>query len=461
MTSFWMTQALAEEGSPPPLDPLDGDRRVDIAIVGGGYTGLWTAIELKSRDPSLDIVVIEKDVCGAGASGANAGMLVSMWVGFGMLEQLAGTAEALRLCHASVAAIEEIRRFAETHRIDLGWQGGGSIWGATCAAQSGHWHAAIDALVAHGIDLYDVLTAADIERLTGSPSFVAGVLDRSNAVIQPARLARGLRRAALGMGIVIHEGTRMTRLGRGTPPSVVTPTGRLTARKVILATYAWSLAVPELAPAAMVMCTDGLVTGPAPDAIEAAGFTGVPAMVDSRVFISSCRTTADGRIGITKSGGRLPYGARIDAARKGPRRPLAELRQVLGMFQPTLAGLPIAGTWAGPIDRSWDGLPLFGRIPGHPDILYGFGYSGSGVALSRLGARMLASLALDAKDEWSTAALVRQPKRAFPPEPFRYIGAHAVRTAIERHDRLDHEGRAAGPITRALYALKPASYKPA
>ena len=460
MQSFWMKQALAEE-KPASPNPLDGDRKADIAIVGGGYTGLWTAIELKARDPSLDIVLIEKDICGAGASGANAGMLVSLWVGFSMLERLAGTEEAMRLCHASTDAIEEIGKFAEAHRIDLGWLGGGSIWGATCEAQSGHWHAAIDVLVKHGIDLFDVLTGRDIERMTGSPAFVAGVRDRSHAMIQPARLVRGMRRVAMEKGVVIHEGTRMTRLGRGTPPSVITPRGTIKASKIILATYAWSMSVSELAPAAMIMCTDGLVTEPAPEAIKAVGFTEVPGMVDSRVFISSCRTTADGRIGITKSGGRLPYGDRIDAARRGPRRPLAELQGVLRMFEPKLANLPVAGTWAGPIDRSKDGLPMFGRLAGHPDILYGFGYSGSGVVLSRLGSRMLASLALDTKDEWSKAALVRPPPRGFPPEPFRYIGAHAVRWAIERHDHLDHLGRKAGPITRALYGLKPASYKPA
>lgn len=462
MRSFWLDQALAEEGNPQPLPPLDGDRRADIAIVGGGYTGLWTALELKSRDPSLDIVVVEKDICGAGGSGANAGMLVSMWVSFGMLEHLAGTEEALRTCKASVTAIDEIRAFAHTHQIDLGWLDGGCIWGATCEAQSGHWHSAIDGLQKYGIDLYDPLTGADIERLTGSPNFVAGVLDRSNAMIQPARLVRGMRRVALEKGIVVHEGTRMTRLGRGKPPSIVTPTGTITARKIILGTYAWSLAIPELRPGVMVMCTDGLVTEPVPHSAASPDFASVPGMVDSRVFISSYRLTTDRRIGITKSGGKLPYGAEIDAARRnGPRRPLAELREVLGMYQPKLANLPIAGTWAGPIDRSKDGLPLFGRLPGHRDILYGYGYSGSGVVPSKLGAKMLASLALDAKDEWATAALVRPPLRGFPPEPFRYVGAHAVRAAIERKDRLDHEGRAAGPITRALYALKPASYKPA
>lgn len=461
MQSFWMRQALAEE-SAAPLPPLAGSRKADIAIVGGGYTGLWTALELKARDPSLDIVVIEKDICGAGASGANAGMLVSSWVSFGMLERLGGTAEALRICHASVAAIDEIRQFARTNSIDLGWQGGGCIWGATCEAQSGHWHAAIDGLQKHGVDLYDVLSGTDIERLTGSPAFVAGVCDRANAMIQPARLVRGLRRVALEQGIVIHEGTRMTRLGRGRPPSVVTATGTITARKVILATYAWSLAIPELARGAMVMFTDGLATEPAPDALRAAGYAGpVPGMVDSRVFISSSRRTADGRIGITKSGGKLPYGARIDAARDATRRPPPELQGVLGMFHPKLADLPVAGTWSGPIERSKDGLPMFGRLAGHPDVLYGYGYSGSGVVASRMGARMLASLALDRKDEWATAALVRQPLRGFPPEPFRYVGSHLVRSAIERQDRLDHEGRRAGPITRALVSLKPASYKPA
>lgn len=103
---------------------------------------------------------------------------------------------------------------------------------------------------------------------------------------------------------------------------------------------------------------------------------------------------------------------------------------------------------------------MFGRLGGHPDILFGLGYSGSGIVLSRLGSRMLASLALNQGDEWSNAGLVRKPLLGFPPEPLRYVGGHLVRRAIERQDRLEHQGRPVGPITRALVSTKPASYKP-
>ena len=101
------------------------------------------------------------------------------------------------------------------------------------------------------------------------------------------------------------------------------------------------------------------------------------------------------------------------------------------------------------------GLPLFGALPGSPNIFYGYGFSGNGVATTPVTARILASLALGTKDEWSSCGLVRGPEKWLPPEPIRYIGAHMVRAAIKRKDRLDHEGRAPGPIVRALAAMAP------
>ena len=459
MTSVWLQQALAAEPS-VTTDQLDGDCDADICIVGGGYTGLWTAYELKRRDPSLDIVLIEKDVCGAGASGANAGYALSLWIQFQLLSNLYGAAEAQRLCRESENTVNEIGEFCARHEIDGQWRQTGSIWGATCEAQSGHWTPILEGLRDVQMHQFELLDREQITELTGTTEHLAGVIDKSVALIHPGHLVRGLRRVVQSMGVRVCEHSPMTRLGRTSPPRVETPTGTVTAGKVILGLYGWSLGVRELSRGSMVIFTDAVMTEPVPDKLAELGWKEGPGLVDSRVFVQAYRPTLDGRVMWTKAGGALPYGGRMDSLMNKPHQTENEMREVLRKVFPSLADAPISGLWSGPIDRSKNGLPRFGFLPGCRDILFGYGYSGSGVVLSRMGSRILASLALGADDEWSNAGLVSGPGRDFPPEPFRYIGAHAVRAAIAHKDRLDHAGRRPDPITKFLLRYKPPSYKP-
>ena len=459
MTSAWLREALESEAS-VSAERLDGDRRADVCIVGGGYTGLWTAFELKTRNPALDVVLVEKDICGAGGSGANAGMALSVWFQFQLLESMHGTEEALRLCRASVDTITELGAFCEQHGVPGQWRRQGAIWGATCEFQSGHWSGILDALEKYQVHQFKRLTGAEITERTGTTAHLAGVLDESIALIHPGFLVRGLRRVVRELGVQIYEHTPMVRLGRTRPPSVHTPFGTITAGKVVLGLYGWSLGLPELRPGAMVIFSDAVMTEPMPDALKAVGWHDAPGLMDSRTFVQGFRTTVDGRVMWSKAGGALPYGGRMDGPMRKSSKSLDSMRDVLRAIYPTLADGPIAGTWAGPIDRSKNGLPMFGALPTCPDVLFGYGYSGSGVVLSRIGSRILASLALEVRDEWSTGGLVRPPPRDFPPEPFRYLGAHLVRSAIARKDRLDHASRKADPITNFLLRYKPASYKP-
>ena len=459
MSSVWLREAIESEKS-SDTEPLDGDRHADVCVVGGGFTGLWTAFELKNRDPTLDVVVVEKSVCGAGGSGANAGYAISLWFQFQLLETLCGTDEALRLCRFSVETITELGEFSERYSISSQWQRNGSIWGATCELQSGHWHPILEALEKHQVHHFKPLDREQISGLTGSKSHIAGVLDETTALIHPGFLVRGLRQVVRDLGVKIYEHTPMTALGRTRPPTVKTPRGTITANKVVLGLYGWSLMLPELNAGAMVIFSDVIMTKPVPDELEALGWRNGPGLMDSRTFIEGYRNTADDRVLLSKAGGALPYGGNMDPHMGRPYRSIATLRKILRTIHPTLADSPLAGTWSGPIDRSKNGLPMFGALPTCPDILFGYGYSGSGVVLSRMGSRMLASLALESNDEWSNAGLVGPPARSFPPEPFRYFGGRLVRSAIARKDRLDHEGRQVGPITKYLLRFKPASYKP-
>ena len=459
MASVWLQEAMAGEANAAP-DTLDGDLRVDVAIVGGGYTGLWTAIELKSRNPSLEVALIERDVCGAGASAANAGFALSIWMAVSTLAKKGGEEEAVRLCRASDEAINEMEALAPAHGIDAQVDRRGVFWGATCPMQSGHWDRMLETVEKFQVRHYRVMDGEEIRATTGATNYVAGVLDTSSALIHPGHLVRGLRRLALLEGVRIFEHTPMTALRRGRPPAVVTPRGTVTADKVVLGIYGWSLGVPELRPAIMVICTDAAMTERVPERVAAAGWKDYGGLTDSRIFVEGMRTTSDGRVFWSKAGGRMPFGGRLDAALRTPHKSTEEMRAILGKVFPTLADAPIAGTWSGPIDRSRDGLPLFGRLPGCPDILYGYGYSGAGIVPSRLGSKMLASLALETDDEWANGPLVRSPDRAYPPEPVRWVGGHMVHAAIARKDRLDHEGRKTGPVTDFLLKFKPPSYKP-
>ncbi len=457
--SYWLDEALgAEAGAPAPR--LEGDERADVCIVGGGYTGLWTAINLKQHESSLDVALVEADICGAGASSRNAGFLVNLWPKFSTLETLCGAEEALRLGRASAAAIGDIVAFCAGHGIDVQHQPVGWLWGSTCTAQAGHWNEIIDALERHQVYPYRRLSGAEIAQRTGSKVFIEGVIDSDAGSIQPGRLVRGLRRVALEKGVRIFEQSPMTRLERSRPPAVVTSRGRVRAAKVVLALYAWSLGLPELRPSLAVIGTDSVATEPIPERIAEAGFADAPATTDGRTFVHFIRTTTDGRIVFGKSGGALPYGGTLGPGFDTPRRSTEQLRrEVLDETLPSLADVPLARTWAGPIDRTKLGLPFFGALATCPDVFYGFGYSGNGVLPSVLGGRILASLALERNDEWSNAGLVRPVYRSFPPEPFRYFGGLMVRAAIHRKDRLETQGQRVDPITRGFAALAPGGFK--
>ena len=332
-----MKDARAEDDALAPA--LDGDRHCDVCVVGGGYTGLWTAIHLKQAAPATDVVLIEARRCGNGGSGANAGFAVPLWAHFPVLRHMCGTDEALRLGRASVAAIDDIETLCRRHGVDAGLRRNGTIWGATCPAHLGVWNDLVDALEPYQIHPYRHLNGERITALTGARTFVGGVLEPGNATVHPGRLVRALRQIALELGVEIHEGTPMRRLHRESPPRVETPSGTITAERVVLALYAWSAALPELRPSVAVICTDLMVSEPQPERIEAAGWTGGPALMSAHTFTEALRTTADGRVLYNKSGGALAFGARIDVAleRPGHSRP-PDARPLRSTPPPTCRG---------------------------------------------------------------------------------------------------------------------------
>ena len=180
-----------------------------------------------------------------------------------------------------------------------------------------------------------------------------------------------------------------------------------------------------------------------------------PLMGDSQTFVTGFRSTVDGRINAGVTGGVIGFGGLRGARFEGRSRRDADIRACLHRGHPALAEPPFIDSWYGPIDRTRSGLPLFGRLPGCPDVLYGYGFSGNGVATTPLAGRILASLALDTQDEWSGCGLVRPVEAWMPPEPIKYVGALMVRHAVRRKDALAYQNREPGPLLRRLAALAP------
>ena len=451
--SFWLEEVA---GDAPDAAALEGDARVDVAILGGGYVGLWTALQIKRLEPSRDVAVLEQDICGGGASGRNGGFVLSWWSKLSSLVALCGPADALRVARASEAAIGEIRDFCETHSIDAHFRQSGWLWTATSTAQLGAWDGVLSAAEKLGVEPFRRLTPDEVARRSGSDAHRAGVFDPSAATVQPAVLVRGLRRAALEAGVRIFERTRVRSFSRAQPVVIRTAAGQLTAVKLVIAVNAWAAGIPELSRAIVAITSDMVMTAPAPDRLAAIGWTGGECVTDSQMMVDYYHATREGRVAFGKGGWGIAYGGRIgpdfDRNARRARTVAADLRR----YYPSLRDVPITHDWSGPIDRTPNSLPLLGRLGGRPHIVYGVGWSGNGVGPSVVGGKILASLVLEKDDDWSRHPLVGRSVGRFPPEPIRWIGAHVVRGAVARKERAEIQDRRPSSIDVALSRLAPA-----
>lgn len=451
--SHWLLEALPGEQDAPSLI---GDDRADVAIIGGGLVGLWTALRIKERDPACDVVVLEMDVCGAGASGRNGGFVMSWWPKLASLVRLCGRDDAVALAQASERAIGELGRYVEEHSIDASFRQAGWLWTATSQAQMGAWEPVMRLCEELGVQPFARLSSEEVASRTGSPEHLAGVFEAGVATVQPAALVRGLRRVALERGVRIFEHTRVKRLNRQRPAILVTAAGRVRAEKVVIATNAWAANLVELQLGLVVISSDIVVTAPIPDRLQEIGWSGGEAITDSQIMVDYYRTTRDGRIAFGKGGWGIALAGRVPPS--FDRHP-GRARQVARDFRryyPSLRDVPLVHDWSGPIDRTPDSLPVIGHLGGREHIIYGVGWSGNGVGPSFLGGKILSALALDADDEWSRVALIDRPRGRFPPEPIRFIGAHVVRQAIVRKERAENAGRPPLWVDEQLAKLAPA-----
>ena len=449
--SWWLEEALAlPEFAGEPCPPLSGDTTADVVILGGGYTGMWTAWFLKEREPDVDVVLLEADICGGGPSGRNGGFCDGWWGHIGDMVKTYGEADAIELLMTCGRSPAEIGAWCDAHGVDAWWRRGGDLAVATSPEAEGRWEGTIDVARSLGVEgEYRVLTPEEVRERCASPAFGGGMLIADAANVQPARLARGLRRVLLERGVRMFEGTPVSRFKASKPAIAETPGGSVRAGEAVIGLGAWATWWRAFKPVLTIRGSYMVVTAPAPERLEDMHWTGGEAVRDLRSSIHYGRTTPDGRIALGL-GGLQPDLARGIDRRYDFHEPFARrVAEDVARLFPAFRDVPIEAAWGGPINVSGFTMPFFGSM-GAGNVHYGLGYTGNGVAPSHLGGKILAALALHADDGFTRLAVVsREPKR-FPPEPLRSPGMLVVNDAIRRKDDREDAGRWVDPFTGSV-----------
>lgn len=444
--SWWLREALAADpGEPTP--PLAGDAEADVVILGGGYTGMWTALHLTDREPGLRVVLLEQDICGGGPSGRNGGFVNSWWSGVGELAERFGDAAALALCRAGTRAVSGIEAFCSANDIDAWFTRAGDMGVATGAAHDGAWDRNVNTAARLGAtERFRVLSAEESRAIADSPTFRGGVIDREGATVQPARLARGMRRVLLERGVRIFEQSPVTRFGAGRPSTAETPGGCVRAASAVIALNAWAGAWKRFRRTLTVRGSYIVVTAPAPDRLQEIGWTGGESVWDFRAALHYLRTTKDGRIAFGLGGMQPGLARTIGPAFAYDERSIRVAAEDLWRMFPSFRDVPLEAAWGGPIDVAGHHLPYVGTLD-TGDVHYAHGYTGNGVGPSHLVGELLAGRVLGTPD----AALEELPiatmePMRFPPEPIRSSGALIANRAIRHKDEAEERGEEPNPI---------------
>ena len=444
---------LREAGPVEPRLPLRSRETADVLVVGGGFTGLWTAWLVSRLEPHATVALVESDVCGLGPSGRNAGFANTMWFSLPSMRPRFGEVGAIGVARASQEAVDEIGRWCSEQEVDAWFRQDGYLQVSTTPLHDGAWAPTLEACAQLGEpEAVRELSAAEVAERCGSPIFRGGALYPGSATVNPALLALGLRRRLLESGVAVYERSRVRELrcGRGWAEARCHG-GSIRAGAAVIAAGGAQAALRPLRRRLTLTSSHMLITEPVPDVLAELGWTGGECITDSRAMIHYMRTTPDGRIAFGWGGGRVVAGARTNGRAEVDARVVAEVARHLVRFFPSLRGRKIEHAWGGPIDVSPSHVPVVGTLDG--PVHYGFGYTGNGVGPSRMVARALASLALDRRDRHSRLAIVEPRRLQVPPEPLRFAGGTVIRTALLRKETAEEEGREADPWTRFVAGI--------
>ncbi|MGW7344688.1 NAD(P)/FAD-dependent oxidoreductase [Streptomyces sp. NPDC054854] len=428
--SFWYaTDTTAPQ---PARAPLTHDATADVVIVGGGYTGLWTAYYLKRSAPDLRVTVLEQKFCGYGASGRNGGWLYNGIAGRDRYAELHGHQAALRLQHAMNDTVTEVIDVAAKEHIDADIHRGGVLEVARSPAQLTRLRSFHTAELGFGEtdrafhDATATRARVDIADAVGSSWTPHG------ARIHPLKLVKGLAAACERLGVVIHESTPVTEIA---PRRAVTPYGTVRAPFVLRCTEGFTAALKGQKRTWLPMNSSMIATAPLPAEVWASlGWSGREVIGDMAHAYMYAQRTADDRIAIGGRGVPYRYGSRTDHDGRTQPSTITALTSLLTSFFPQLTGTEITHAWSGVlgVPRDWCATVSLDRTTG---LGLAGGYVGSGVATANLAARTLRDLILENLTDLTSLPWVNHRVRRWEPEPFRWLGVQALYAAYREADR--------------------------
>ena len=452
-TSFWL-ETSDDDLTPRPS--FDGSGDTDVAILGAGYTGLWTAYELLRREPGLRVTILEREIAGFGASGRNGGWCAAgLQVSSAALERRFGRAGMTAVEDAVDSGVDEIGRVCREEGIDADYAKGGSLVVARGPSQvpamDEHW-AGIEA--AGRADHYQRLDAAGAAERIRVDGALGGIFGTQYASMHPGKLVRGLARAVERRGGVIHERTAVVDIEPGAGngqlrPALQTERGELRADTVVLAGEAYLTEFRRWHRSLLPTWSLIVLTEPLTDEQWAEiGWRDRECLSSYRLSIDYLTRTKDGRILFGGRGAPYHFGSRIEPGYDRDERTHAMLRRFVEAWFPSLRGIRFTHAWGGPLGFPRDWLPTFAYDP-RTGLATGRGYTGHGVATANLAGRVLADLITGARTELTTLPLVDRRGPSWEPEPFRFIGVRFVQESLLRlDDRSERTGKP--PTGRSL-----------
>jgi glycine/D-amino acid oxidase-like deaminating enzyme len=421
------------DGPYQPNPALESDIRADVAVVGAGYTGLSTAYYLRRSDPSLRIVVLESDFVGYGASGRNGGCLKpQLGMGLSSLVRRLGL-EGARAAHRfMVRAVDHVGELIKEHDIDCEYGDSGLLMVACNPAEVKRVQAEMRLVHQLGIEEVRWLDAEEVRSEVNSPLFLAGIEERCR-VFNPLKLVRGMKGMAEGAGAEIYEGTPVEALHTQPRLRLETPRGSVAAGKVVLATNAFSGRIRQLRGKALPLFVYSVTTEPlTEEQLAAIGWRRRHWIYDARRIAFGYRLTLDNRLRVGVGDIAYFHGGGLDHGQHQPARRRLEKR-IAEVF-PSLAGVPTAHHWGGPVSFPLDFFPAMGYLGKDRRVMYSLGYMGWGVSLGTMAGQILRDLAREERSELTELPFVNRRVIPLPPEPMRFAFVQAVRGAMQAED---------------------------